>query len=196
MGVERKMSGVVSTKILVYDLPSENYKNLENTAEKAKVRNIRVQCVMALHSLGLQCTESVILIAPSRLNRVNEVIEGVFTKYEALKREVSHLIPASNFKPIIRVLDLTRDQHETFLVLAKRRLIEAIDSAINRISELIDSLEEITEEGKRRLLRYRLTRLAKEWKTVHEIANELGIDVSSDLEYLLELIENARGRLD
>jgi mevalonate kinase len=190
------MSERVLTKILVYDLPSENFKALENTPEKDKVRNVRVQCVQKLHSLGLQCTESVILVTPSRLSRVNEVIERVFRKYEELKREISHIIPQNNFNPIIRVLDLTQDQQQTFILLAKRRLMERIDESIERINEIIIAIDEITQEERRRALRYRLNQLAKEWNTVLEASQELGIDVSRDLEYLLDLIDNAKGRLE
>jgi len=190
------MSERVLTKILVYDLPSENFKALENTQERDKVRNIRVQCVQKLHKLGLQCTESVILISPSRLNRVNQTIERVYQRYEELKREISHLIPQNNFTPIIRVLDLTQSQQETFTLLAKRRLQERIDESIERINEIILAIEEITQEEKRRVLRYRLNQLRKEWKTIQECSRELGIDVSRDLEFLLDLIDDARGRLE
>jgi mevalonate kinase len=190
------MSERVLTKILVYDLPSENFKALENTPEKDKVRNVRVQCVQRLHTLGLQCTESVILVTPSRLNRVNEVVERVYQKYEELKREISHIGLNNNLTPVIRILDLTQEQQDTFVVLAKRRLMERIDESIERINEIIIAIDEITQEERRRALRYRLNQLRKEWSTVLEASRELGIDVSRDLEYLLDLIDNARGRLD
>jgi len=190
------MSERILTKIVVYDLPSENLKILENAPEKDRVRNVRVQCVTKLHSLGLQCTESVIIVSPSRVSRVGEVIEKVSQKYEGLRRELSHLALPNNFEPIIRVLDLTREQQETFTLLARRRLVTVIDSAINRINETIMAIEEITEEARRRALRYRLRQLRREWETIHEASRELGIDVSRDLEFLIDLIDDARRRLE
>jgi len=186
------MSLTQTTKIVVYDLPSENYKIFQQNDLFEKVRNVRVKCVYKLHSLGLQCTESVILVSPSRIHQINEVIAEVEEAYTRLSGEVN-----VNFLiPVIRVLDLTREQQETFTLLAKRRLVETIDSTINRISELIDCIEEITEETRRRTLRYRLNQLKREWNSILEASRELGIDVFRDLEYLIDLIDDARGRLE
>jgi len=48
------------TIAIVYDLPSENIRGISEEAKKT-IRRIRVRSVQLLHSLGVQCTESVIL---------------------------------------------------------------------------------------------------------------------------------------
>jgi len=97
--VKKKMSITQTTKIVVYDLPSENYKVLKGTGLEAKVRSVRVGCVERLHRLGLQCTESVIIVNPRRLSEVEATIETVNRKYEALRNLVAHIIPSNLFTP-------------------------------------------------------------------------------------------------
>jgi len=178
------------TKAVVYDLPSENQLRLPAEL-KAKVRNIRVQCTYALHKLGLQCTESVILVSPHRVSQIEETIREVREAYEALARREG----LDNFEPQIYVIPIYQTQYQPMRNLAVRRLQERLDESIDRISRVLETIDEITEEARRRQLKYRLNQLRREWLTIQQIANELGVDVSRDLEYLLELIDQARGRI-
>jgi hypothetical protein len=72
--------------------------------------------------------------------------------------------------------------------------MQRIDETVERISGLLETIHEITEEARRRTLRYRLNRLAREWNTINELARELGIDLTRDIEYLISLIEDASRR--
>jgi len=181
----------MSTQVLVYDLPSENQNITRSRGCAEKVRNTRVMCTYRLHSLGLQCTESVILISPSQLERVDEVVTEVENLYMRLREETG----ISSLTPIIRILGLTQEQQDTFTILAKRRLLERIDETIDRVTNILNMIDEMTDEARRRQLRYRLNQLEREWTSVSQICRELGIDVNRDLGYLLELIITVRGEI-
>jgi hypothetical protein len=174
------MSTNAISVIVAYDLPSENIRAL-NSALARKVRAVRVASTELLHRLGLQCTESVILVAPSKVEYVGDTINRVRGLYARL--------PDVTFAPVIEVIRLTAEQQGQFITLAKRRLIERIDEGINRISELFDEIDAITEVRERRNIAYRLTRVRREYTSIMDLARDLGItDVSAD--YLINLIDN------
>jgi nitrogen-specific signal transduction histidine kinase len=178
-------------KVVVYDLGSENLKIFENTREKELVRCVRVRCVQLLHSLGVQCTESVILVAPSNISKIDRVIAKVKEVYDQLNNRL--LSDGFNvvLKPIIQVLDLTQVQGERLLPLAQRRLVSLIDRTIDNISNLIDNISSIDAETRRKKIRRNIMRLANAWKSVYDMARELGIDISRDYNALVELIDQA-----
>lgn len=181
----------VSVKAVVYDLPSENLSNIPSDDVRDMVRSVRVYSVQLLHSLGVQCTESVILVPPRNVDRIGEVVDKVFRLYEQLREQLRSHNYVLRPEPIIRVLELTRDQTEALIPIARRHLITSLDSAINRVSELLETLNEITEQSRLRRVRANLKRLKNEWSRLLLYATQLGIDISRDYEYLVELIDEA-----
>ena len=186
MGRNRNFGNREITKIVVYDLPSEN-KGIYSNEQKADIRRVRVRATQLLHMLGVQCTESVILVPRSRVNQINNTIEIVMSKYQELNRILNGILGL----PIIRVLDLTVEQRESLIPIAKRRLVNELDRTINLVSRAIDELNEIVEQSQRRKIINRLRRLRRNWSRIFDIANELGIDISQDYEYLVSLIDEA-----
>jgi len=178
-------------KIVVYDLPSENLSLFRGLDVRETIRNTRIRCVYRLHSLGLQCTESVILVPPTHVHRIDEIIDYVSHEYN----ELSRTLAMPSFVPLIRVLDITQEQREAFKDVAKRRLVERIDEGIERISGLIDEIDEITEPSRRKRVYYQLNSLRVEWLSIREVAGELGIDRGLEFSYLIDLIDQARQRL-
>jgi len=178
-----------SISVLVYDLPSENYRVIQNSSFYDRVRALRVYAITKLHGLGVQCTESVILVSPSNMSRVQDIINDIMVRYSDVKREMEYHGIFLEFKPIIKVLSLTQQQTETFIELARRSLIRRIDEAIGRASRLLEDIELIVEEEKRRRIRYQTTQTIKEWSTILDFARELGIDVTREVEYLIEVLE-------
>lgn len=170
------------TRILAYDLPSESSKSLEEE-QKQKIRAVRVKCVKLLHKLGIQSTESVILIAPSKLEKVEPTIAKVNELYQNL---------GYGLNPSIVLIGITNRQLEQFNTLAKKRLIEKIDEGINRISILLTNLENITNS---RSIRRRLENTRREYVTLKQLANQLGIDVNNNVEYLIRLIDEALSKI-
>jgi len=183
-------------KIVVYDLASENYKAFQGLPGlRREIRNVRVWCTERLHALGVQCTESVILVSPFREGMIEPAIRAIEDKYNALRGRLRDNGLALLLQPVIRVLPLTPMQYNTFRELAQRRIVEIVDSAIERISNLIDAISEITEEAKRRQTVYGLNRLERELSDLASRARDLEIPISTDYNYLIELIDEARRRL-
>jgi len=173
-----------TTKILVYDLPSENINNLDSEI-KNKIRNVRVTSTKLLHSLGVQCTESVILIAPSRISRIETTIAKVNQLYSSLPIALT---------PNIVVLPLTQQQQESLSQLAKSRIQERVEESINRISLLLDNLAQITETRIRTRIRSNVNELKRQFITLKQICDELRISVR-DMDYLIKLIDEALSKI-
>jgi len=187
------MSGNIRqyVKAVVYDLESENLVVFNNSEMKDVVRSARVRCVQLLHSLGVGCTESVVLVAPERVKDILPTIERVKQIYNRLNEQLRRQNLNVQLRPIIEVLDLTFEQAERLIPIAQRRLTSALDQAIERVNEVIDSLAEVTEASRRLRLRANLRRLANNWRQIFEYARQLGIDISRDYSVLVDLIDSA-----
>jgi hypothetical protein len=183
-------------KAVVYDLESENQIVFSNSEMKDVVRSCRVRCVQMLHSLGIPCTESVILISPNRVGDIQNTINRVKELYSRLNEELRSHNFNVQLRPIIEVLELTVDQADRLIPIAERRLIAAIDQAIEHVNEVIESLNEITEASRRQRIRANLRRLSNNWQRIFEYARQLGIDVSRDYQYLVDLIDSAIERCE
>jgi flagellin-specific chaperone FliS len=181
-------------KCLVYDLGSENRREFSDTQIINLVRSARVSCVELLHSLGVQCTESVILIAPHKAQYVDRYIAKVREIYEELNVELRRRGLTVQLRPIIEVLELTTDQANRLIPLAQRRLISSLDRAIDSVSEIIDLLNTTVEEERRRRIRMNLRRMGNEWRRIYEMAQSLGINIMEDYSILIELIDEALER--
>lgn len=186
----------VMGKIVVYDLVSENNVRLVSRELRDKVRTVRVLCTEKLHSLGVMCTESVILVSPSCENEIEDAINYVNRKYEELFRELEAYGVSIEWRPIIRVLDTTVEQFEAFRELAERQIVSRIDETVERINQILESLVEITETAQRRRIRARLLDLRREWRRLREATTQLQLRSASDVEYVLELIDQALSRLE
>jgi hypothetical protein len=182
-------------RAVVYDLGSENMQIFSNTNVYDKVRSIRVRSVQLLHSLGVQCTESVILVSPSRV----EDVERVITRVKALYLGLNTYLRSNGFdvelRPIIEVLDLTQSQFERLMPIAYRRLISALDEAIEHVNRVIDELAAISDEARLGRIRFNLRRFRDNWERIHEYARSLGIDITRDYEALVDLIDEALRRV-
>jgi ABC-type transporter Mla subunit MlaD len=181
-------------KIVVYDLESENLKIFRNTQVIDLVRTARVRCVQLLHKLGIQCTESVILVTPDRERHVDRTIAKVKEIYEELNSQLRANGFDISLKPLIEVLDLNAAQYARLLPLAERRILSSLDRTIDRVSRLIDELETITDEARLRRIRNNLRRLANDWLRINDMARSLGIDLSRDYSTLVELVDEAQRR--
>jgi len=193
--------------VVPYDLPSENVSFLrpqrgESEAEKKRremirdlVRAKRVQATGYLHSLGVLATNSVILVPTSRVERIDEIIEGVQGIYE----EVNEALEKEGFyrvgMPVIKKIPMVQTQIVSFKLLAERQLKEKLDKKIDDIAELIQKIQEGVEEAKAKKIRYGLNRTRKEIENLEEIAEELGIKTDNQFALLGEMINQAIGIL-
>jgi hypothetical protein len=181
-------------KAVVYDLESENMNVFRGSPMFDVVRTARVKCVLLLHGLGVPCTESVILVAPNKAQYVDRTIALVNETYERLNEQLRANGFNIRLQPIIQVLDLNTVQYTRLLPLAERRLMSSLDRAIDRVSQIIDDLEAITDEARLRRVRINLRRLANNWSRINDMARRLGIDLSRDYETLVDLIDEALRR--
>jgi phage-related holin len=174
-------------KVLVYDLISENYNSIRNTEFRDKLRAIRIKCTRRLHQLGVQCTESVILIPNTSSDRTRYAIEYVMYQYRTILEQISNILGVRLPNPIIRVLDITEQQYETFRELALRHLQQNIDANIDRVSLII---EQNNHENTRSLVNS-LRKLKREWIRIRNHCISLGIPLDSEIQYLIDLIDQA-----
>ncbi|MEM1562971.1 MAG: hypothetical protein QXV75_08325 [Candidatus Bathyarchaeia archaeon] len=145
----------------------------------------------ALHSLGLMCTESVVIIAPNQTCKVDEIINWVIECYREF--ESRHNVELG--RPIIRALPLTEQQQSAFLQLAMRRIQERLDECIDRVSLVLERIDDIITAGRAQHAMRGLLRLRREWNNIRDFAERLGISISDDYGYLMDLIDSAMSRI-
>jgi len=191
MRAEREGAERESLMVLVYDLPSENQVRIRDNGLRNLVRNLRIRCVRALHSLGLMCTESVVIIAPNQTCKVDEIINWVIECYREF--ESRHNVELG--RPIIRALPLTEQQQSAFLQLAMRRIQERLDECIDRVSLVLERIDDIITAGRAQHAMRGLLRLRREWNNIRDFAERLGISISDDYGYLMDLIDSAMSRI-
>ncbi|MHC1627452.1 MAG: hypothetical protein ACXQTI_01285 [Candidatus Nezhaarchaeales archaeon] len=192
MGAEIEIKpSVEATKAIVYDLPSENQLVFKDAKTKQRVRNVRVLSTILLHRLGVECTQSVILVPKSNVKNIEKTVERVFKLYRDLNKELIENIGVGIDEPLIKVIDLTVKQTEDLKTLAERKLKERLDQAIERIAKLLNELDEIVEEAKRKRLIYNLNKQQKEYERLEKLASEIGLETNNKFELLTELMNQA-----
>ena len=190
-----KMSEQINAnRVVVYDLESENMNVFRGSNVFDMVRTARIKCVLLLHSLGIPCTESVILVSPNKAEHVDRTIAMCREIYDRLNEQLRANGFNVRLQPLVQVLDLNTVQYTRLLPLAQRRLMSSLDRAIDRVSQIIDDLEAITDEARLRRARINLRRLANNWNRIISMARQLGIDLSTDYNVLVELIDEALRR--
>jgi len=191
--------GLETSYIIAYDMPSENRlcydENNGNREAKMKVRSTRIAAITKLHKLGLLCTESVILVPRMREKDIEKAIEHVNQLYEDLNKWLLQKGYHGIEKPLIKVIPLNAKQTVEFRDIAEKKLAEKLDETINRLSNLLDELDEIVDEHVRRKTKYNLNKQEKEIKRLQEIAKELGIDLEGKFELVFEFFREAKNKL-
>jgi hypothetical protein len=173
-------------RAVVYDLTSENRTVLQNTLYYKRLKSIRVRATAILQRLGLPCTESVVLVPFSDDYRLLRAIDTVHQMYGELLREIRRDLKIELPEPIIRVLEVTTEQVTVFRELAERHIRAILDRNIDRICAISEG-----GHGKNpRLLIRALKRLKRDWLRIRGYCRSVGIDVLSDIDYLLELIDS------
>ncbi|MEM2483198.1 MAG: hypothetical protein QXI35_08215 [Candidatus Nezhaarchaeales archaeon] len=181
--------------IVAYDLPSENHKAIVNTKAYAKVRAVRVNCTYKLRDLGIQCTESVILVSPSRSNDIDNVVKEVIESYNNLNKWLKDNGYIELPQPIIKKIKLTAEQKEDFKTLAEMRVKEKLDEIIEGLVDLINEIENIIDEERRRRLERNLEGRAKEAKRLEQLAKEIGLETNNKFDLVFQLYNSAIEKL-
>lgn len=178
--------------IVVYDLPSENRLEVERKNLELKIKNLRISSIRKLHKLGLLCTESVVIVPRDKEEELKRAIDEIMQNYEGMAKSEK----LDGFKPVIRVIELAKDQAETFKEIAERKLLAKLDEAIDRISELLQEIDEITEEAKLKKLKTNVKRSLRELSQIEELAKELGIKTNGKVDLLYQLYDKALEKIE
>jgi hypothetical protein len=177
--------------VIVYDLISENWRVLRNSELRDKLRAARIRATALLHNLGVLCTESVILVSGDKKTEIERVIGEVNAIYDSTLSEIERALGVEFPRPIIRVLRLDQEQYTAFKELAERRLRETLDANIDRVSSLVERLEDLRGSANIRNLLASLRKLKREWLRIKSHVMVLGIPLSEDIDYLVEMIDSA-----
>ena len=108
-------------------------------------------------------------------------------QYNTVLNQISDTLGIRLPNPIIRILDITQEQFETLRELAFRHLQQNIDTSIDRISLLI---EQNNHENTRNLVNS-LRKLKREWIRIKNYCTYLEIPLDSEIQYLIDLIDQA-----
>jgi hypothetical protein len=185
--------------VIAYDLPSENQLHISRNGKSAevysKVRSTRVTSVYSLHSLGLMCTESVILVSPSKFNEVDKVVEKVNREYSELNAWLKNNNIDPIGEPLIKVIKVTREQKEDLIPLAERKVKERLDELIELVVNLINELDSMIDEERRKKMEYNINKQMREVQKIETFCKELGINTNHKLELLGELYNQALSKL-
>jgi len=187
------MTGLMepSGYVVAYDLPSENRLDYSDKGVRDRARAIRVRATMKLHRLGVNATESVVLVPQSKGELIGKTVKEVYELYRELDKWLKDKGLWGVEEPLIRVIEITPEQKEDFKALAERKLKERLDRAIERIAKLLNEIDVIVEEAKRKRLIYNLNKQQRELSRVEAIAKELSIETNNKFELLIELYNQA-----
>jgi hypothetical protein len=177
--------------IVVYDLISENWRILRDSELRDKLRAARIRATSLLHNLGVLCTESVILVSGNRREEIERVISEINEIYGSVLGEIERALGVEFPRPVIRVLGLDQEQYNAFRELAERRLRETLDANIDRVSSLVERLEDLRGSANIRNLLASLRKLKREWLRIKNHVIALGIPLEDDIDYLIEMIDSA-----
>jgi hypothetical protein len=189
--------------IVPYDIPSENFLQFKESqadsedvkALKQKMLNYvkaqRIKATYYLHSLGVLCTNSVVLVPRSKSNEIDQAI----SKVEEIYRETNETLVKNGFneigKPVVKKIAITQQQLVPLRELAEKRLMEKIDEKIDEMARLLSEIENITDEEKKKRLERNLMKMRKENEDIEEIAKELGLKCLPKTQVLGALIAKA-----
>lgn len=180
--------------VLAYDLPCEHRKIFaRDQAVQKTVQRTRWDCTYMLHNLGLQCTQSVILVGPSQEQNVDRVLLYVQESYRRLQERLNASGYAAELTPDLEKIQIHTEQVPQFVRLASTALNRKVDAAIQHLSDLIDTIPQLNRR-QTHSLRYRIPREVREWNSIAEMAEQYGID-TRNVRYLLSLFEEAHNRV-
>ena len=198
------LSTQVKGRIVAYDLPcgkriaftengeeSPQEKKTKREAQR-KVEASRVASTNLLYSLGLGCTQSVIL-CPSRTTKeqIDQVIGKVRQLYEKTNGELVNELGLREIgDPDIRTIPIVETQFVTLKDLTEKRLSESLDAAISEMAKAVKTLSALGPDDKQKRNAYLKQREKKIQKT-QELAKSLSIDLDEKFGLLGELLKTA-----
>jgi hypothetical protein len=187
------------TRSIQYDLGSENLKALDVPDWKRRVKNVRSSCVQKLHKIGLQTTESVLIVPECREDKIDGVVEWVQGKYanliKGLAQEGASKELLEALEPIIAVDHLTGEQTKSKKKLAERAMIKKLNEALDCATKLQERLEGILSPEARHNALLNVSEQIENWENISSIADNLGLYLPESKNQLLKLLEEAKAKV-
>lgn len=178
------MSQVVNQlKVLVYDLTSENSQFAKKNNIQKQLRRIRISCTRLINSIGVQCTESVIIVYPQFFDSINDVISKVYEKYNTFCRNYDISIP----QPHITLLTIPQNQADGLLQITKNHLIKNIDSNINNLCAIFDCLQIKNYDIDIKKIVKHIRKIKNEWLRIKSYIITLNINLDDEINYLISI---------
>ena len=161
--------------MVVYDLPNEDRVAFKYDASaRGVVKRLRINSIRKLGKYGLQCTESVLIVPRTLIDKMKKTIEEIRFTYRDAKE---HLLKnyEEELEPEIYVIPLIGEQTEALKTIAVKRLVDKLEKIIQRLLRLTVEIEELEEDEKKKV-RYNVKRVLRELEHTQDIIEELGIE--------------------
>jgi len=185
--------------LVVYDIPSGNRVDLENPEHVHRVETVRSKATQLFHKLGVQTTESVILISPERENRVDETVELVKKWYGDLERQLHKEGLDIELEAIIEVLGLSSKQTEAYKKLAVNFIEKKAGDSGRYCERVFNGLEENRSAKSILKILKNLEKHRRSWAEIQKLCCEMKLSNDWNIPKILagidDVIEVARKRL-
>jgi len=181
--------------VLAYDLPSENLTEIKRAEQKNRVEVVRSTATQLFHKLGVQTTESVILIAPEHERKVKESIEKVLHMYELLGRDLRKEGLDVELEPLIRVIGLSSAQTRAYKDLAVRYIERKAGESADYLERTVNRLEEIKSPKAINRVLKNLERHRRGWEEIQRLASGLDLSNDWDIPRILDQIDRVAARV-
>lgn len=184
------------TFLVAYDLPSENIKALKHSGFYHQVESVRSTSVQFFHKLGVQTTESVILIAPEHEKQVKETIELVTKLYAGLQHDLNVAKIDVKLDPMIRIIGLSSAQTRAYRDLAVRYIEKKAAESGDYLEAVMERLEELKSPKAIRKALKNLERHRKGWAEIQSLVCELSLSNDWDIPRILNQIDRVISRVE
>jgi len=182
--------------VLAYDLPSENLTDIRRAEHKNRIEVVRSTATQLFHRLGVQTTESVILISPEHEKEVKDAIETVLHMYESLERDLRKEGEDLDLDPLIRIIGLSSAQTRAYKDLAIRYIERKATESANYLERVTDRLEELKSAKTIARTLKNLERHRKGWEEIQRMASELELSNDWDIPRIIDQIDRVIARTE
>ena len=176
------------------DLTENEQKDLKKCYNQ--IATVRQKAQKLCQSKGLLATTSLVLCSDKRTREeLIEVKETVERWYSALNGLLKTYNLPEIGAPTVKPIPLIEIQFVDMAELSKAKLIETLNSSIERVTELLKADMNEIPEDKRKTMTYRLEHERRELAETKRLASEIGIDVlqTDTLDTLLrQTVEKAK----
>lgn len=181
---------MVAGCMIVYDFPSENITRFESVEQRRRVGDTRIRACRLLRGVGLNATDSLILVPKELVKKAEDRVASVKRLYRELEAEFKNNGVDIRLEPEIRLLPLDREQFNELLPMARRRVLARLQRGRGIIENYLQWLStNIDSVDKKRVLS-NVVHLLNDLRRMCEQAKMLGINAFTEYKKIEELVES------